>query len=438
MGRHAEGWRIRQKVAGGPYYVRFRHQGCRQEHATGSSDPREAAERAARIYADVIAERRVHVSAAPVATKARELFAEWIASLENTHAETTIATWTGYVNAHFLDHFEALADFNAAKLGAYTRHRLGQVLKATVKKERTALGSFLAWAKEQGYVAEVPPMPPMPKGATGKRATTRKERATELAPAEVEATLARLPVWSSESHPDRFPVRAYFRVLWETGLRPVTVQRLRAPEDFRRGSTSLQISDEDDKVRYGRTLPLTTAAVAALSEVAPASGLIFGKHDWRGFLRVAAREAGVDLAKIETFTPYDLRHTRTTHLLEETGNLPGVAFLVGHKQVTTTNRYARPNERAARAVLGEVSGGNQCEGRELNPYASYGASTSRMRGAAKTAARAHGAGHKSAPTGTNGQSTGEAPPKELPRLARAVRRLSAGWDALELAVGGEP
>ena len=55
--------------------------------------------------------------------------------------------------------------------------------------------------------------------------------------------------------------------------------------------------------------------------------------------------------KAKTFTAYDLRHARATQWAE-TGNLVGVAYLLGHKQVTTTNKYARPNWAAATRVLG--------------------------------------------------------------------------------------
>jgi site-specific recombinase XerC len=50
--------------------------------------------------------------------------------------------------------------------------------------------------------------------------------------------------------------------------------------------------------------------------------------------------------------PYDLRHAKGTHGLEASGgNLNGVAYLLGHKQVTTTNRYVHASQRAVSTVL---------------------------------------------------------------------------------------
>ena len=65
------------------------------------------------------------------------------------------------------------------------------------------------------------------------------------------------------------------------------------------------------------------------------------------------RSSDASSRKAKTFTAYGLRHARATQWAE-TGNLVGVAYLLGHKQVTTTNKYARPNRAAAMRVLGIV------------------------------------------------------------------------------------
>ena len=76
-----------------------------------------------------------------------------------------------------------------------------------------------------------------------------------------------------------FFVRKRFVVAWETGLRPATLNEIGAPIDYHRGATELVLRDEIDKVRYGRKLPLTEAARAALDSITPDVGLIFGRHD---------------------------------------------------------------------------------------------------------------------------------------------------------------
>jgi hypothetical protein len=49
-----------------------------------------------------------------------------------------------------------------------------------------------------------------------------------------------------------------------------------------------------DKNRFGREVPLSEAARAALDQVCPDVGLLFGSHDYRRLLREAAKAAGID------------------------------------------------------------------------------------------------------------------------------------------------
>ena len=70
-------------------------------------------------------------------------------------------------------------------------------------------------------------------------------------------------------------------VMRETGLRPGTLQRLRAPDDYRSGAAFLKIRAEADKARYEREVPLTVRAREVLDEVCPNEGLIFPKFAWR-------------------------------------------------------------------------------------------------------------------------------------------------------------
>jgi site-specific recombinase XerC len=83
------------------------------------------------------------------------------------------------------------------------------------------------------------------------------------------------------------------------------------------------------------------------------AGPIFDAHDYRKHIAKAAGKAlPKELARI--FCGAHLRSARITHLLERpSANLPGVQFLAGHKQVSTTSRYVKPSFRAARDVLGD-------------------------------------------------------------------------------------
>jgi integrase len=111
-------------------------------------------------------------------------------------------------------------------------------------------------------------------------------------------------------------VRARYRVMYETSLRPETLDLLSVPEHFTRGATHITITDEIDKARFGRQLPLTRAARAALDAVCPDVGLVFGHFTNRKALRAAALKAGIDAARAGKVTPYDFRRATLTHLAD--------------------------------------------------------------------------------------------------------------------------
>jgi site-specific recombinase XerC len=87
----------------------------------------------------------------------------------------------------------------------------------------------------------------------------------------------------------------------------------------------------------------------------PDVGRIFPAKPGRGYLRAAAAAAGLPKATVAALTPYSLRHARTVNLLEASGNLLGVGFLVGHKHVSTTDRYLRSRHRHAVDVLAKAT-----------------------------------------------------------------------------------
>ena len=129
---------------------------------------------------------------------------------------------------------------------------------------------------------------------------------------------------------------------------PETLDKIRVPEHYTRGSATLNVTADIDKNRWARELPLSARAREVLDAVAPDEGPIFGPKRY-----IEDFKAAVLAAELPTDTaPYDLRHAAGTHGVEASGgNLTGVAFLLGHKQVTTTNRYVHSNARAAATVL---------------------------------------------------------------------------------------
>ena len=355
MGRTAQGWKlIPPRERTGTYHVRFTHEGKRHHCSTGCTNSRSAQKAAARIYAEVVSGRHREPTERVGAVAGRpldELMAEWLAAKEAEVHASTFAQYEMYVSTYLLPFFGELENITTASAAAYVRKRLGAVTRTTVTKELSALRGFVNWCEEVGHLPEAPRIKAPPRKSTGTRAS--KRRTVELVPEQVEAIIAALP---DRSRGGGKP-KAFYALLWETGLRKATIERLVA-EDFRPGDSVLIVRDEADKARFGRVLPLTARACEVLREVCPETGEVFGKRDMRTTLRKAARAAGIGKDDARFLSNHDFRHGRTTHLLEHSDNLVGVAYLMGHKQITTTNRYVKPLQRAGEAVLRAAEAAN--------------------------------------------------------------------------------
>ena len=358
MARVAEGWSLVAKR--GIWHVRFTLPGqARTSVTTGERDKSRAAVVAARLYQEALTRAR-DGQRKPSETSKLPLVdhvAEWLTSLVTTHDESTRELMKIHARKWLRrEGWSTLADITTGAMGDWARERLGQVEKVTVQKELSALRQMLLWADEQGHLAYLPDPPALPKRAAGTRASKRPEGTTPVSLEEVDRILAQLPEWSSERH-DRFSVAAYFEFFAETGLRPSTLMALETPKHWKRGDLRIVLTPDIDKTDFGRELPITPRAMAALHASLPlGEGLIFGPNDRRStWLRAAARAAGLPDARARKLVPYDLRHSRITHLVAAGANLPGVQHLVGHKRLSTTERYVHANKDHAAEALAVVA-----------------------------------------------------------------------------------
>lgn len=231
--------------------------------------------------------------------------------------------------------------------------RLIGLVDTSVSKKLSAQRGLLTWGEQQGYVEDPPIIPKPPKRALGTAcAVRRRGKATELTREQVLAVINRLPEFSASKRVAPFPIRTRFVVAYETALRPGTLDALSVPEHYTKGAASLTITDEMDKARYGRSLPLSDEARAALDAVVPERGLIFGCHDYRGQLKKAAKGV-LTPADLATFAAYDFRHARITDLAEQ-GHLTAPRTSPATRRCRPPTFTPRPNRRAADRALEAV------------------------------------------------------------------------------------
>lgn len=367
MGRAKKGATVRRHPGRGPtYYARFTGPGGQRiEVSTGERDREKALEVASRLFADALAQKPVAApKRAPRGTGPLfELTRDWLLAVDGAYTPRTIEGWSSYAMTHWHPFFKGRLErmLVPGAVAAYMRARLKSVLAKTVAKELSALRNFFGWLVESGQLAEVPDVPEVPKRALGVRSGTQREKPVVLSPEQVAAFLAELP----ETMPKNgYPLRARLEFMYETSLRPATLDKIAFPRHWAPGSKHLAITRDVDKARYDRTVPLTARAiellelqVGTLRATARAAGrdlpegLIWGKVVGRKWIVRAAKKAGVPGA-----AQYDLRHGRVTHALEAGADIIGVGYLAGHRQATTTSRYAHGTLRAAEAVVDKITG----------------------------------------------------------------------------------
>lgn len=225
--------------------------------------------------------------------------------------------------------------------------------------------NFVAFCElpEIGVITEPFKIAGVPKRITGKAHSVRRRSAADpISPKEVAAIISKLPEWGGRREPKRtdfdrkrkykvqeFPIKARFIVAYETGLRPSTLDAISVPEHYEPGSATLRLTDEIDKQRWGREVPLSQKA----REARP--GLPQGRSHLRLARLPLAHQSGGGAGPtgrageaLRWFAPPVGSHHAPGRVLPEP---VGVQFIVGHKLISTTARYVKPSFRAALDVL---------------------------------------------------------------------------------------
>lgn len=149
------------------------------------------------------------------------------------------------------------------------------------------------------------------------------------------------------------------RVMWNVGLSPAEIMRLRPGDLFLNDSAVYVQRRQKGKGVEGITLPLTPGGhgVAALRDFAAAGAFgRFSTHSLRKSFRLACQKlldrdaekpddekdlTDIGRRLLKRARPYDLRHTFGTYIFRETGDLNTTKELMRHRSTKTTMRYMR-------------------------------------------------------------------------------------------------
>ncbi len=114
----------------------------------------------------------------------------------------------------------------------------------------------------------------------------------------------------------------------------------------------LELHPIDKGRNAGRWVALSSVACEIFQRhVKP--GILFGRHDLRVQYKRAAA-AVLPSGRAESWSIYDMRHAAGRRMVEASGgNLLGVAHMLGHKNLTTTNHA--PAEHHGDAVVAALN-----------------------------------------------------------------------------------
>lgn len=332
-------------------YAYFVWEGVEYRPALRTRDRVEAQKAAARAYAQAVngqlqpPRRRT----AGVGLDLAELLDRWIEFKRPTIDASFVPTLEIYARL-YVEYFVSLDRITEGSAQDFCHARLGLALRKTVLRERAYLVQFLEWCQLHNVVHVTPHIRPLPKKAPGRRTGKQREKSVATTQAERRAILALLPETSKTIDGRKWPVRALYAVQFETAFRPATLAKLRVPDNWKPGWRHVELTDADDKARWGRTVDISAEASTLLKRVAPKAGLIFGKHCfYKAIKRAAIEVLGEERGK--RFAPYDFRHGRAKDWLDAGAKIRGVSYQLGHKRPSTTDKYLAPDRQAGAEAL---------------------------------------------------------------------------------------
>lgn len=239
----------------------------------------------------------------------------------------------------------AMGEFGLSSVSAFDRglkplHLRSYLAKKVATHEKTslcrklsAIRSFLKYARSEGWLSrDVGALVPSPKTEKHLPKFLRIDEAKELIEAPDSATVL--------GRRDR----AIFELIYGSGLRVSEAVGLDR-EALDLSSGWVRVFGKGSKER---TIPLTPAAADAISAMlgdrpGETRGPLFvnfrgGRLTSRSVARILSKHL-VRIAASRAISPHGLRHSFATHLLAAGADLRGIQELLGHAQLSTTQRY---------------------------------------------------------------------------------------------------
>jgi integrase len=240
------------------------------------------------------------------------------------------------------------------EISAYSAKRQKEGLQiASINRELQVLRRMFALAQEWGKTEKALPRVKMLPG--------ERHRDRVLTPDEEDRYFKAMMSDAMKQHPDPYLLRDVASILLDCGLRPEECFRLRLEN----------VLDGMLEIPYGKTpnarrrIPLTDRVKAILDmrlSQAAGSEWVFPAPTKSGHIEPSSikkqRAKAFQESKAEPFELYTLRHTCLTRWAPHMDPWT-LAYLAGHRDMSTTKRYVHPQEHTIRQAMARAQGGHK-------------------------------------------------------------------------------
>ena len=214
-----------------------------------------------------------------------------------------------------------------------------QFAKRSIARKASSLRRYFGWLTRTGAIASDP--------SAGLSAPSGAGRLPRVLRADELTALLDEPPAAVDHDPEEVRLRddAVLELLYGSGLRVSEVCGLR-PGDVDLRSGTVMVWGKGGKQRQ---VPITPPAADALGRLRPVGDALFVNQRGK---RLTPRDVRriIDRRAPAPTHPHALRHSFATHLLDGGADLRAVQELLGHADLSTTQRYTHVSKERLRSV----------------------------------------------------------------------------------------
>jgi len=343
----------------GNFYIQFNFNGKTYIKSSKTTNKR-VAERMERDWKEAL--HRVEEVGEKPRIRLADALKGYIEERKNTGSQKYSKNNAGQVFNNFDTHMyvDELQDWHLAKFK--TKREQQGISSATIKHNFQAIKSAIGWAKSQGFMTKALEYPKLKSPKHRLRYLTAEEEKRLLIELNPKRDIPYRPQYalrSDEENQKRHDMYDLVVMLLDTGARHGEITNLPwARIDLENRAINLW----RPKVSNESVIYMTSRVYEILKRRYEARAGEYVFCDSNGGPRQHATKGirqAIERARLADFTVHDLRHTCASRLVQNGLSLYETAQILGHTQISTTQRYAHLSHtdisRKARDIMEAVA-----------------------------------------------------------------------------------